>query len=199
MDTLYENIIDYLFSLAEQLPHEISWYVERFGTQTSAGRRTLTSLRHVLHCDASATATRQGPDTGAGPAWKMYLCPAHAEALPAWPGPLTPGAVPKHPCGIVHDHRRPVEILRSHADLWLAALSGLPRKVFDGDWTDALGRACEVLDARLEEEGKADTDDPGVLYDVALMTSMAHGAAADGDLLQAATCLSHAETLALRL
>ncbi|MFJ1751139.1 hypothetical protein ACIOJD_33665 [Streptomyces sp. NPDC088116] len=198
-DPLYDGILEYLFALAEQLPYEISWYLKRSGTQTSARGRSLTSLRQVLNCDASATATRQGPDTGAGPAWKVYLCPAHSEALPAWPGPLAPGAVPEHPCGIVHDHRGPVELLRSHADLWLTELSGLPREVFDGDWTDALRRACEVLDARLEEESQADTDAPGVLSDVALMTSMAHDAAADGSLLQATTCLSHAETLALRL
>ncbi|MFC9431920.1 hypothetical protein [Streptomyces sp. NPDC056987] len=199
MDPFYENILEYLFALAEQLPYEISWYLKQPGARTPAGGRPITSLRHVLDCGASATAVRQGPETGAGPAWRVHLCPAHAEALPAWPGPLTHSKVPKLACGTVYEYRMPVELLCSHADLWLTDLSGLPREVFDGDWTEALERAHEVLEARLVEDGKTDTEDPGVLSDVVMMTGMAHDAAAEGNILQAATSLSFAETLALRL
>lgn len=162
------------------------------------GDRDLPGLRIVLVCPVTATAVRQGPESGTGPAWIAYLCPAHTLALSAWPGPLTHSAGLHLPCGTVLDFRAPEELLRSHADLWLSKLSGLSPEVSDGDWSDVLGQAYEVLSARLDEGDKGDGVEGGGLSGIVTMAGMAHRSAVAGNLFQAALSLCLAETLALR-
>ncbi|MGD3111491.1 hypothetical protein [Streptomyces sp. YGL11-2] len=126
------------------------------------------------------------------------MCPIHAQGLQTWPGQLTPSADLQLPCGTVLDFRAPEEILRSHADLWLTELSGLSTEMLDSGWSDVLGQAHKALSARLNEGDKGDGEDVGVLSDVVTMAGLAHRAAVAGDLFQAASSLSLAETLALK-
>nr|WP_161558440.1 hypothetical protein [Streptomyces antimycoticus] len=112
MDPFWESLLEPVLHLAESLPYDISCSLPHLGTRQhvtlwsdvpvghrpGAGRQ-VTGLRTVLDCPASATALRQGPDTGDGPAWLLHLCPTHTEALTSWPGACTDTAGLGLECG----------------------------------------------------------------------------------------------------
>lgn len=161
-----------------------------------AAGRQFTSLRIPLSCSEKATTLRQGPPTedGAGPAWIGSLCPAHADALPAWPGTLAGPDSGRHTCGGFLDFRTTEQLLQSHADLWLTPLTGVDPKAFDGNWVDVLEQADRVLQARLEESGDVDEDEP--LLSIASLLGIARDNAAEGDLRQATVPLATCESIA---
>ncbi|SEG94804.1 hypothetical protein SAMN05216223_13127 [Actinacidiphila yanglinensis] len=163
--------------------------------QLAAGRQ-FTSLRALLSCSKTATTLRQGPpvEAGAAPAWIGFLCPAHVDALPAWPGTAADADGTRQTCGAFLDFRPTEQLLQSHADLWLTPLTGVDPNAFDGVWADVLQQADRVLQARLEERGDAGEDEP--LLDLASVLGIACQNAAEGDLHQAAVPLAICETIA---
>ncbi|UDM05519.1 hypothetical protein [Streptomyces longhuiensis] len=73
------------------------------------GARNLTSLRTPLTCKSTSTLVCQGPATqpSGAPAWLLFLCIEHAQALPDWPGaPADPDDPPLMACGAVLDYSR---------------------------------------------------------------------------------------------
>ncbi|MEV7526186.1 hypothetical protein [Streptomyces sp. NPDC091371] len=162
--------------------------------------RPITALRTVVRCPAQATALRQGPEVKAsiGAAWLVFLCPAHTEALPAWPTVAMHTDVGSMTCGSVLDYRPAEQLLQSHADLWLTPLTGVDPRAFDGIWSDVLDQADRVLSASLDERQTAGNVD-GPLQGIVTMLDMARRSAAEGDLAQAATALGYCETMALDL
>lgn len=164
--------------------------------QLAAGRQ-FTSLRIPLSCSEKATTLRQGPPTeaGAGPAWIGFLCPAHVDALPAWPGTVAgPHSSTRQMCGAFQDFRPTEQLLQSHADVWLTPLTGVDPKAFDGNWVEVLDQADRVLQARLEEHGNVGDDEP--LLNLASILGIARQNAAENDLRQAATPLAVCESIA---
>jgi hypothetical protein len=167
--------------------------VQSLYEQLAAGRQ-FTSLRMPLSCSQKATTLRQGPPTGAGPAWIGFLCPAHVEALPAWPGTVAGAHSSRQTCGAFLDFRPTEQLLQSHADLWLTQLTGVDPKAFDGNWAEVLEQADRVLQARLEERGDVGDDEP--LLDLSSLLDIARQNAAENDLRQATTPLAVCESIA---
>ena len=166
--------------------------------QQLASHREISALRNVLDCSLDASVLREGAavESGTGPAWLMFLCPAHSEELPAWPGAGTHDDNGSMSCGTVLDYRSAEEMLQSHADLWLTPLTGVRPEGFGGVWSEVLNEADRVLVARLEQE----TDGEGeVLQGMLAMMDLACRSAAEDNLTQAATSLVLCETLTLRL
>ncbi|MER7842278.1 hypothetical protein ABTY98_41985 [Streptomyces sp. NPDC096040] len=163
------------------------------GQQLSA-HRSLTALRTIVRCRAKASALREGPAAGDGPgaAWLAFLCPAHSEGLPEWPGTASHDDSDWMPCGTVLDFRPTEQLLQSHADLWLTALTGVRPERYGGVWV--LEEGDRVLRERLEEDG--DSDEGGPLQGIVTMMWLACRSAAEGDLMQAVTALAYCETLA---
>ncbi|MFD7019884.1 hypothetical protein [Streptomyces sp. NPDC059928] len=60
-----------------------------------------------------ARVLREGPGGLA-----VFLCPAHSEGLPAWPGVVTHADSGSMSCGVVLDFRSAEQLLQSHADLF---------------------------------------------------------------------------------
>ncbi|MGP3945177.1 hypothetical protein [Streptomyces sp. 6N106] len=210
MDPFWDDLLKPVLHLAESLPYEISCSLPYLGAyrhivpresdapvghRPGAGRE-VTGLRTVLECSTSATALRQGPDAGAGPAWILHLCPAHTEALASWPGACTDAPELALECGTVIEYRTTEQLLQSHADLWLTRLTALRPGIPERTWADLLEQAHQVLSARLEGH---DTDEDSPLASVETMVDMARRNATEGNLQQATVPLSYAETLALRL
>jgi hypothetical protein len=164
-----------------------------------AAGRQFTSLRIPLRCSETATTLREGPsaESGAGPAWIGFLCPAHAGALPAWPGTAAADPGLRQSCGAVLDFRPTEQLLQSHADLWLTPLTGVDPKAFGGNWADVLREADWVLQARLEEHGDVGEDEP--LLSLASIMGIACQNAAEGDFQQATVPLATCESIAGRL
>ncbi|MGW1658444.1 hypothetical protein [Streptomyces atratus] len=168
--------------------------------QQLAAHREISALRNVLDCSLDASVLREGAvmESGRGPAWLMFLCPAHAEELPEWPGAATHTDTGSMSCGTVLDYRSTEEMFQSHADLWLTPLTGVRPDAFGGVWSEVLNEADRVLVARLERE--ADGDGEGeVLQGMLAMMDLACRSGAEDNLTQAATSLVLCETLALRL
>jgi hypothetical protein len=164
----------------------------------TAGRQ-FTSLRIPLRCSETATTLRHGPPAAAGaaPDWIGFLCPAHADALPAWPGITADADGIPYMCGAFLDLRPTEQLLQSHADLWLTPLTGVDPKAFDGNWADVLDQADRVVQARLEQLGEVGDDEP--MLSIATMLGMACQNAAEGDLYQATVPLATCESIAARL
>jgi hypothetical protein len=159
--------------------------------------RPLTALRRVLDCTVTATAVRQGPagTPGEVPGWLAFLCPAHSQALPRWPGTAADTEdTGSMFCGSVMDFRPTEQLLQSHADLWLTPLTGVDPKTFGAVWPEVLEQADRVLRARLEEGGEGE-----LLNSIAMMLGMASEYAAEGDLRQATVPLTYCETMTQRL
>ncbi|MEV6028861.1 hypothetical protein [Streptomyces sp. NPDC052036] len=167
--------------------------------QQLSANRQLSALRTVVRCQAKASALREGPAVGDGPgvAWLAFLCPAHSEGLPEWPGTETHADGGSMPCGTVLDFRPPEQLLPSHADLWLTPLTGVRLETYGGVWSDVLDQADRVLCERLEHDADADEDAP--LQGIVTMMDLACRSAAKGELSQAATALGYCETLSLGL
>ncbi|MFE3526816.1 hypothetical protein ACFXOD_35565 [Streptomyces sp. NPDC059161] len=81
--------------------------------QQLSAHRDLGALRMVLECPFLTTALREGPGGLA-----VFLCPAHSEGLPAWPGVVTHADSGSMSCGVVLDFRSAEQLLQSHADLF---------------------------------------------------------------------------------
>ncbi|MGJ5899297.1 hypothetical protein ACSCBZ_46275 [Streptomyces niveiscabiei] len=160
--------------------------------QLSADRQ-LTALRTVVQCKAKSTALREGPAAGDGPgtAWVAFLCPAHSEGLPGWPATRTHTAHDTMPCGTVLDFRLAEQVLQSHADLWLTALTGVDPAAYGDVWSDVLDQADRVLRERLEQDAGEDGE-----HSMLTMMWLARRAAAEGNLMQAASALGYCETIA---
>ncbi|MEU1520121.1 hypothetical protein ABZ490_49810 [Streptomyces sp. NPDC005811] len=167
--------------------------------QLSADRQ-LTALRTVVQCKAKPTVLREGPAAGDGPgtAWVAFLCPAHSEGLPGWPATRTHAYQHKVSCGTVLDFRVAEQVLQSHADLWLTALTGVDPAAYGGVWSDVLDQADRVLRERLEQDADEDGDgeDGDGEHSMLTMMWLACRAAAEGDLMQAASALGYCETIA---
>lgn len=141
---------------------------------------------------------RQGPEAGTGAAWLVFHCPAHTEALPAWPAAAVHTDVGSMRCGTVLDYRPAEQLLQSHADLWLTPLTGVDPKAYGDIWSDVLDRPDRVLSARLDKRQTASHVE-GALQGILTMLDMARRSAAEGDLTQAVTALGYCETMALDL
>ncbi|WP_086752214.1 hypothetical protein, partial [Streptomyces griseiscabiei] len=140
---------------------------------------------------------REGPAAGDGPgtAWVAFLCPAHSEGLPGWPATRTHAVQDSMPCGTVLDFRPADQVLQSHADLWLTALTGVDPAAYGGVWSDVLDQADRVLRERLEQDADADEDGPPE-HSMLTMMWLARRAAAEGNLMQTASALGYCETVA---
>ncbi|MFH8470414.1 hypothetical protein [Streptomyces sp. NPDC017991] len=165
--------------------------------QLSAGRQ-ITSMRIALECSTTATSIRQGPAVQAGtdPAWFAYLCPAHTEDLPGWPGAAGAiGGDSRLGCGVVLDYRPTEQVLQSHADLWLTPLTGVDPQTLKHFWYDVLDQSNRVVLARLEEDGGED----GPLQSLSMMLGMAVQNASEGNLFQSLVPLAYCETVSQEL
>ncbi|MET7898593.1 hypothetical protein [Streptomyces mirabilis] len=164
--------------------------------QQLSAHRQLTALRTVVQCKAKATALREGPAAGDGPgtAWVAFLCPAHSEGLPKWPATQTHAAQDSMTCGTVLDFRPAEQVLQSHADLWLTALTGVDPAAYGAVWSDVLDQADRVLRERLEQDADAGEDGPE--HSMLTMMWLARRAAAEGNLMQTASALGYCETIA---
>ncbi|WP_326693184.1 hypothetical protein OIE63_39340 (plasmid) [Streptomyces sp. NBC_01795] len=163
--------------------------------QQLSAHRELSALRTVLKCSGKTTALREGPadEPGQNAAWLAFLCPAHSESLPEWPGARTHPDSDSLPCGTVLDFRATEQLLQSHADLWLTPLTGVRPDASRGAWPDFLDQAGRVLRDRLEQDDGADEDGP--LQSIVMMMGMARRSAASDDLHQATISLGYCETL----
>ncbi|MFJ7496749.1 hypothetical protein ACIQZB_37445 [Streptomyces sp. NPDC097727] len=166
--------------------------------QQLAAHRELSALRAVLECPLKASALREGAavDSGTGPAWLAFLCPAHSEELPGWPGVQTHADNGSMRCGTVLDYRSAEQLLQSHADLWLTPLTGVQPESFGGVWSEVLDQADRVLLDRAEREAGGE-DSP--LQSMLTMMGLACRSAAEDDLKQATVALGYCETIALSL
>lgn len=166
--------------------------------QQLAAHREISALRNVLGCSLDASVLREGAavESGTGPAWLMFLCPAHSGDLPEWSGAATHDDHGSMSCGTVLDYRSAEEMPQSHAELWLTPLTGVRPEAFDGVWPKVLNEADRVLVARLEQG----TDGEGeVLQGMLAMMDLVCRAAAEGNLTRAATSLVLCESLAQSL
>jgi len=167
--------------------------------QPCAGRQ-ITSMRIVLECSTTATSIRQGPavETGTDPAWLAYLCPAHTEDLPGWPGTATVavGGDSRLHCGIVLDYRPTEQVLQSHAGLWLTPLTGVDPQALKHSWYDVLDQSNRVVLARLEEDGGGED---GPLQSLSMMLGMAVQNVSEGNPFQALVPLAYCETVSQEL
>ncbi|MFE6155605.1 hypothetical protein [Streptomyces sp. NPDC057889] len=164
------------------------------------GARTLTSLRTPLTCKLTSTLVRQGPATqpSGAPAWLLFLCIEHGQALPNWPGaPADPDDPPTMACGAVLDFRSTEQVLQSHADLWLAPLTGVDPKMYitADKWANVLIQAHRALAEQPECAGGV--SEP--LNSFLMMLGIAVESAAMGDLYQAIVPLAYCETVSARL
>ncbi|WP_329583171.1 hypothetical protein [Streptomyces sp. NBC_01361] len=164
------------------------------------GARNLTSLRTPLTCKSTSALVRQGPATqpSGAPAWLLFLCIEHAQALPNWPGtPADPDDPPTMTCGAVLDFRSTDQVLQSHADLWLTPLTGVDPKMYitADKWADVLVQARRALAE--QPEYAAGVGEP--LNSLLMMLEIAVKNTVMGDLYQATVPLAFCETVSARL
>ncbi|MFE7161299.1 hypothetical protein [Streptomyces sp. NPDC057636] len=118
--------------------------------------------------------------------------------MPNWPGaPADPDDPPTMACGAVLDFRSTEQVLQSHADLWLASLTGVDPKMYitADKWANVLIQAHRALAEQPECAGGV--SEP--LNSFLMMLGIAVESAAMGDLYQAIVPLAYCETVSARL